>query len=235
MSYARSIVALTVLSKEELTGRLNPLLPEKIAWVIKNLPCKKVSGYDISNGATKNFPVTYYTLLSNLINAIFKFRHFLSFWKHANITPIRKPGEDLAVARSYRQVSLLPAFGKITEHIFLLRLQRLYTDMPQQFGFRPKHSTSHQQLQVIVYIYDAFDNFELVGALFLDVAKAFDTVWHSGLVYKKIKMKFPTTYVQFIRSRTFTVRITDKHSTCRQINTGVPIKVRTLVIKNLHS
>ena len=37
---------------------------------------------------------------------------------------------------------------------------------------------------------------------------------------------FPTTYVQFVLSylhnRTFNVRIIDKHSTCKQINAGVP-------------
>ena len=63
-------------------------------------------------------------------------------------------------------------------------------------------------------------------ALFLDVAKAIDTVWYSGLIYKMIKLKLPTTYIQFVlsylRNRIFTFRAADKHSTCKQINAGVP-------------
>ena len=82
---------------------------------------------------------------------------------------------------------------------------------------------SYQLIRVNEYVNDAFDNAEYVEALFLDAAKAFDTVWHSDLVCKVIKLKFPTTYyTQFILSylcnRTFIVRIVDRHYTCRQIN-----------------
>jgi hypothetical protein len=40
----------------------------------------------------------------------------------------------------------------------------------------------------------------LTGAIFLDVAKAFDTVWVDGLAYKLISFKFPSYLVKTIQS-----------------------------------
>ena len=89
----------------------------------------------------------------------------------------------------------------------------------------PKHSTSQQLLRVVEYIHHAFNNFEHVWALYLDVVKACDIVWQSCIIYKMTKLKFPTTYAQFILSylsnRIFDIHVSDNHSTCRQINAGI--------------
>ena len=52
----------------------------------------------------------------------------------------------------------------------------------EQFGFRPKHSTS-LQLDRLVRITRNFSEKRLSGAVFLNVAKALDTVWIGGLLY----------------------------------------------------
>jgi hypothetical protein len=54
----------------------------------------------------------------------------------------------------------------------------------EQFGFRPKHSTADQFIHVTEFISLGMNQRRSTGAIFLDVAKAFDTVWHDGLVYK---------------------------------------------------
>jgi hypothetical protein len=47
----------------------------------------------------------------------------------------------------------------------------------------------------------------LTGAVFLDVAKAFDTVWIDGLLYKLTLLKLPSyivhTISSYLRDRTF--------------------------------
>ena len=117
-----------------------------------------------------------------------------SIWKNVNIIPIRKSREDPPLARSYGSLSLLPALGKITQHPWsLTRLQKFYTDKPQQFDFRSKNSTSHQLLWVFECIPDVFDNSENLGAIFLHFVKTFDAAWHCGLIKKMIKLKFTTT------------------------------------------
>jgi hypothetical protein len=51
----------------------------------------------------------------------------------------------------------------------------------EQFGFRPKNSTSLQLARLVERITRNFGEKWLTGAVFFDVAKAFDTVWIDGL------------------------------------------------------
>ena len=52
----------------------------------------------------------------------------------------------------------------------------------EQFGFRPRHSTSLHLARLVERITRNFGERRLTGAVFLDVAKAFDTFWIEGLL-----------------------------------------------------
>jgi hypothetical protein len=53
-----------------------------------------------------------------------------------------------------------------------------------QFGFREKHSTNHALLSMTQQIREAMDNGNIAIGVFVDFAKAFDTVNH-GILLKK--------------------------------------------------
>ena len=57
---------------------------------------------------------------------------------------------------------------------------------PNQSGFMPGDSCIHQLISITHEIYASFDaNPSLkVRGVFLDISKAFDRVWHEGLIYK---------------------------------------------------
>ena len=59
----------------------------------------------------------------------------------------------------------------------------------------------------------------------MDVEKAFDRVWHDGLVHKMIKNKFPHRIIKiihsFLKKRKFHVQIMGKISQTKEINYGV--------------
>jgi hypothetical protein len=59
----------------------------------------------------------------------------------------------------------------------------------------------------------------------LDVAKAFDRIWHDGLISKMMKLDFPTYITKITKSflieRTFCVIVDGKRSTSRTIPFGV--------------
>ena len=69
-------------------------------------------------------------------------------------------------------------------------MDRHFTDnqllTPNQSGFRPDDSTINQLLYITQKIYAAFEDFPSreTHAVFLDISKAFDKVWHEGLVFK---------------------------------------------------
>ena len=92
--------------------------------------------------------------------------------------------------KNYRPISLLPIFGKLFEKLLF---DAIYEHLcinglisPHQSGFRPGDSTINQLLLITQNIYRAFDETpsKETRAIFLDLSKAFDRVWHEGLIYK---------------------------------------------------
>ena len=110
-------------------------------------------------------------------------------WKKANVIPVHKKGCKQNKC-NYRPISLIPIFGKIFEKLLFdviydhLSKHELIT--PHQSGFRPGEFTINQLLLITHNIYRAFDDTPSreTRAIFLDLSKAFDTVWHEGLIYK---------------------------------------------------
>jgi hypothetical protein len=71
-----------------------------------------------------------------------------------------------------------------------------------------------------------FNNKMSTAALFLDIEKASDTTWHTGLLYKTSKLQFPSNLTKliylFLTNRVFRVSVEGKLSTPREIQAGVP-------------
>ena len=97
---------------------------------------------------------------------------------------------DKQLVTNYRPISLLPICGKLFEKIIFNNLygylngNNLLTK--NQSGFRPGDSTTNQLLYLVNEIHEAFENSKSleISAVFLDISKAFDKVWHEGLVFK---------------------------------------------------
>jgi hypothetical protein len=66
----------------------------------------------------------------------------------------------------------------------------------KQFGFWPRHSTTLQLARLVERVNRNFDERRLTSAVFLDVAKALNTIWVKGLLYKLIVLNFPSYLVK---------------------------------------
>ena len=115
---------------------------------------------------------------------------FPDIWKKSNICPVLQKKNDKQIINNYRPVSLLPAFGKILEKLIFKSLFEYLDEhkllSKHQSGFRPNDSCINQLLSIIHDIYTGFDDGTTleVRGVFLDMPKAFDKVWHEGLIYK---------------------------------------------------
>ncbi|UYV73528.1 hypothetical protein LAZ67_10003973 [Cordylochernes scorpioides] len=129
--------------------------PNEVKEVIKYLANHKAPGHDnITPQMAKNLPIKWIVFLAGVFNAALHLCYYPKVWKHAIIIPI--PKKSAKSPEDLRPISLLPTIGKIYERIILRRLQ-MYLDnsnfiIPQQFGFRRGHSTTHQLIAVLDYI-----------------------------------------------------------------------------------
>ena len=114
---------------------------------------------------------------------------FPKIWKKANVVPVHKK-EDKMLVKNYRLISLLPVFGKMFERVIYNSLFNYFHSnglfTPYQSGFLPGDSCITQLLSIIHEIQTAFDENPTVDVrgVFLDMSKAFDKVWHDGIIFK---------------------------------------------------
>ncbi|GFU52007.1 probable RNA-directed DNA polymerase from transposon X-element [Trichonephila clavipes] len=150
----------------------------------------------------KNLPLKFLLFITLLINQLFKNNYFPNSWKTAVVIPIQKPEKDSALTSNYRPISLLSCLSKVYEFVLLQRLNQHCAAanfiIPQQCGFRPKCSTVHKLLRVTELIHSGFTKHEATGILCLDIAKAFDKIWHDGLLIKLIRLDFPPSLIKSI-------------------------------------
>jgi hypothetical protein len=109
-------------------------------------------------------------------------------WLDAFVVPIYKKKGKTSSPANYRPVSLTAACCKVMEHIVKqkmldhLRSNNLLTK--RQHGFLSKKSTLTNTMSALKTWYSALDEGKVVHSVFLDFAKAFDTVSHEKLLHK---------------------------------------------------
>ena len=141
--------------------------------------------------------------LSSIINSSISSSNFPCQWKCASIRPLHKGG-DHEKATNYRPISILSATSKLMEKRVQLQLSsRLNSNsllFPLQSGFCPSHSTQTLLLHCLDRWYKAIDQKKLVGVVFLDISKAFDTVSHELLLSKLSNLGLSVSAVSWLCS-----------------------------------
>ena len=150
-------------------------------------------------------------------------------WKKATITPIYKKGSR-HLAENYRPISLTEALCKIMEKFVrdavvghLLREKLL---SPKQYGFITGRCTTTQLLYYLDECIKTISNGGVVDSVYLDFAKAFDTVPHRRLLGKLkaygIEESILNWVQAFLEGRTQEVMVNGCRSESESVISGVP-------------
>lgn len=203
----------------------------EIESIIRKLKSSKSPGFDrINNRHIKHLPRKGILLLQLIILSCLRLSYFPDIWKIANIIAIKKPGKNPKDPKSYRPISLLSSLSKILEKVILKRLRKHTTDFniipPEQHGFTPGKSTTHQLKRVCTQIKFNLSIGKSTGMVLVDIERAFDRVWRSGLIKKMIAANYPKYLIRiinnFLRNRSFIVTSNGGRSTTKSIPYGVP-------------
>ena len=134
-----------------------------------------------------------------MINCSFRTGTFPDNLKIAKVCPVFKSG-SVSNFSDYRPISVLPSFSKVFEKIAYNRLYNFVNSQdiltPSQYGFKPKHCT---YMAMYDNISAALDNNKFAIGIFIDLAKAFDTLNHDLFCRKTRNIwysRYPFTMVQ---------------------------------------
>jgi hypothetical protein len=209
---------------------LRPTDEFEVASFIRKLKSGSASGLD---GITTDLikmcishlaePITY------LCNLSITSGNFPDVLKIALVTPIFKAGNRKEVT-NYRPISLLSVIGKLIEKVINLQLLNYLENnallSPNQFGFRQNRSTEQAVDLLVNGIVDCVDKGDKCVGVFLDLAKAFDTVSIPILLGKLerlglrgIVLNWFKTYLQ---GRKQCVRVGEHCSDFSEVEFGVP-------------
>ena len=198
--------------------------------LIKCIDVNKSTGHDgVSGKLLKYAGVTIVPSLTILLNMSFRMSKVPEFWKKANVTPIHKK-EDKDNILNYRPVSILSTLSKLMEKIVFKHVYNFFHTnnllTSHQSGFRPCDSTVNQLAYLYHTFCEALDKRKELRIVFCDVSKAFDKVWHDGLIYKLNKLGITGDLLKwfkdYLNSRQQRVLIRGQSSQWGFIEAGVP-------------
>lgn len=212
------------------TMMLFPTSEEEVTNILNSLETKASYGEDeIPTTVLKSVVAHISPILTLLVNHSLKMAIFPDTLKIAKIIPIYKANSRTEMS-NYRPISLLNTISKVYEKTIQKRLDSFITKnnilYSNQYGFRKSHSTDSALTNLLDKITEAQDKNEQVISIFVDLAKAFDTVDHkillSKLYHYGIRGPAYNLLSNYLTNRQQFVQIGNACSIKRTVTHGVP-------------
>ena len=202
----------------------------QISQLIKELDSTKATGPDsIPVVVLKQLSPEISPILAKLFNRCMKEKCFPTTWKTSAVCPVFKNAGDKSAPSQYRPISLLSIISKLFESVINKRVldhlvkNNLMSDV--QYGFRSYRSTADVLTVITHRISEAIAKGNHTRLIALDISKAFDKVWHKGLLHKLssyICGNMHAVIKSFLSGRSLKVVINGQSSDAHAINAGVP-------------
>lgn len=203
---------------------------EELRTSIKDLKSSAPGLDDVHNDMLSNLPREALGALLALYNYVWCTGDFPNAWKKSIIIPILKTGKNKLHPSSYRPISLTSCICKLMEKMIFKRLTWILEEnnfiSEAQSGFRTGRSTLDHLVTMEHIILDSFSEKKECIGVFFDIEKAYDNL-NPSLVLQQLKEwgfrgRLLVFIGNFLRDRTFHVRIGNCLSSVKQMNNGIP-------------
>jgi hypothetical protein len=138
------------------------------------------------------------TFLTSLFNKIIQAGFIPETMRAGTVIPILKKSKDQTLPGNYRGITITSTIAKVLESTLLNVIESSFRQCPLQRGFSRGVSPSYAALLVEEAINEAKDLAHPLAMATLDAEKAFDVVWHDGLIRKLFHLGIPTHLLQII-------------------------------------
>uniref|UniRef100_A0A914N089 Reverse transcriptase domain-containing protein n=2 Tax=Meloidogyne TaxID=189290 RepID=A0A914N089_MELIC len=198
--------------------------------ILENLPNKNSnSPDDIPYILLKSCSKILSPTITEIFRIILDNRTIPEIWRQSYIIPIFKKGEINDPA-NYRPISVTCTLCRVFERIIstqiinFLNKTKFFSD--EQFGFLQYRSTTTNLLSMLDDFYKSLEKRENIDVIYIDFAKAFDSVPIELLLLKikacGINGKLYDFIENFLTKRSFKVKIEKEFSESIQTKSGVP-------------
>ena len=201
---------------------------EEVCHALQNIDPSKAHGPDgLPSRILKECAYQLAPSLRYLFTKSLKMSQIPMEWKLANIIPIYKQGNKNHV-ENYRPISLLSVVSKTLERCIPNHIsQHIQSNIHSaQFGFVNGRSCATQLLSILNIVGKNLDNGLQTDVVFMDIAKAFDTVDHSKMLQKLQKYGFSGSvllwFKNYLCERLQRVTVHEATSQSLPISSGVP-------------
>ena len=192
--------------------------------IIKSLNPNKTTGPDnIPLKIIKTAANVIDSHLSHIINKTLKENKFSENAKTALVRPIYKK-DDGSKIKNYRPVSLLNGFSKTYERFLHDSLSNFTDKVLSKFvsAYRKSYSSNHVFLKLIEEWKKSLDDKNIIGAVLMDLSKAFDCIPHDKLRAYDLSMDAITFIYLYMKKRKQGVKINDTESLFKIFLSGLP-------------
>ena len=207
-----------------------PVSTDFVLHHLNNLDSSKATGVDNINSKFLRMSASMIApSLTHIFNCSINFHIVPNAFKIAKVIPIYKKGDKMEVL-NYRPISILPTISLILEKHVNLHLKSFLESnnliYNRQSGFRENHSCQTALIKLLDEWITAIDRNEIVGALLLDLSKAFDLVNHNILLNKLqnygLNDKSIKWFSSYLSNRVQQTHISGCLSSPGQVLSGVP-------------
>lgn len=203
---------------------------EDVLKCVKKIDVNKASGFsEINSSLLKESVISLLKEFTYVLNLALEQCRFPTSWKSATVIVIPQKGNS-KLASNLHPISLLPTTGKILETFINQYLVDFMSTndlfAKQQMGFRKDHSTMEGCFNLTKDILDAVNEGLTSMAIYIDLAKAFNTVNHTILIRKLRKLGLQDSFLKllesYLASRTQCTIFNNHTSSSSEIVDGVP-------------
>ena len=208
-----------------------PISLAEVRLALDEMAGSKAAGPDgLHPRLLKMLPSEALLLVRDLFECSFRRSMVPQCWRVGEIVPLLKAGKDPKAMGSYRPVCLTSCLGKWLERVLGNRIRWCLESAGwlsvYQAGFRKGRGVNDQLIRLSQAVWDGYQRREKTCLVLYDFERAFDRVWHDGLLMKLCGTGVSRTMMRWLQAwlsnRLYWVRVEGVQGRTRKFKEGLP-------------